>query len=474
MGWDVNKSRFFKHLGISALISTAAAVLLAQWIELPSWQYIVLLGAACFGVVTNIDYLISYAKGKIGSFGPALSHGGFALMVIGIMASGLNKRIVSQNRFAQEGLAEGFDAGQSAFLVKDMPMFMNGYWVTYKTDTLIGFTKHYEIEFIQMGEKGDTLDKFTTFPNVLYDRKLTKVAAQNPDTKRYLDRDVFTYVDGLPPEQQDIENVSKLDSTLEYKLFHLSAGDSLRSGKFTIILDSISLGSKNPGYTSEKNDLAVSGNIRIRHDDATEIKSAYPTLLVRRGLLFGMPDQINDFNVRMRLQSTSLDSLVPMDDKLNYQPLTIHPGETKNWNGLAITMKGMDKNITHPGYRPEPEDIAIHGVFDVTTKQGRKYTMRPLYYIREGASDNLKDFIPDIGLHIRLARIDPVKEEFQLLLAQPSELPSLALEFAEEVPRNDYIVLKAILFPGINLFWAGSLIMLLGMVMGLYKRLRKT
>src|SRR5687767_10326329 len=88
LGWEVNKTRFFKHLGISVLLSTALAVLLAQWIELPSWQYIVLLGAASFGVITNVVYLISYAKGKFGSFGPALSHGGFALMLIGIMASG--------------------------------------------------------------------------------------------------------------------------------------------------------------------------------------------------------------------------------------------------------------------------------------------------------------------------------------------------------------------------------------------------
>ena len=42
-------------------------------------------------------------------------------MVIGIMASGLNKKFVSENRFAQEGLAQGFDPGESAFLIRNMP-----------------------------------------------------------------------------------------------------------------------------------------------------------------------------------------------------------------------------------------------------------------------------------------------------------------------------------------------------------------
>jgi cytochrome c-type biogenesis protein CcmF len=53
------------------------------------------------------------------------------------------------------------------------------------------------------------------------------------------------------------------------------------------------------------------------------------------------------------------------------------------------------------------------------------------------------------------------------------ETPMLPIEIAEDAPRNDYIVLEAILFPGINLFWAGSLIMLFGMFLGMYKRLRK-
>ena len=86
----------------------------------------------------------------------------------------------------------------------------------------------------------------------------------------------------------------------------------------------------------------------------------------------------------------------------------------------------------------------------------------------------MKAYVPDIGLHMKLERIDPQKEEFHLMLARISDKPLLPLEIAQEAPRNDYIVLEAILFPGINLFWAGSLIMLMGMFIGLYKRLRKT
>jgi cytochrome c-type biogenesis protein CcmF len=75
---------------------------------------------------------------------------------------------------------------------------------------------------------------------------------------------------------------------------------------------------------------------------------------------------------------------------------------------------------------------------------------------------------------MRLENINPETEEFTLLVARSMEAPALIIEAAEEAPRNDFIVLKAVLFPGINLFWAGSIIMLGGMFLGMFKRLRKS
>jgi cytochrome c-type biogenesis protein CcmF len=114
-------------MAISAGISLVLSYLLSLWIELRSWQYIALLLAASFGFVSNSGYIISFVRQKFTSWASPLSHAGFALMVIGIMVSGLNKKIISENRFAQEGLAESLNAGENAFLIKGMPMYMNGF-----------------------------------------------------------------------------------------------------------------------------------------------------------------------------------------------------------------------------------------------------------------------------------------------------------------------------------------------------------
>jgi cytochrome c-type biogenesis protein CcmF len=473
MGWDEFKSRFAKHMAISVTLGLGLAFLLGLWIELPSWQFIVLLVAASIGIVANVDYMINFAKGKLTSMAAALAHGGFALMLVGIMASGLNKRTISENRFAQEGLAEGLDAGQNAFLIKDMPMFMNGYWVTYRSDTLEGLTRIYALDFIKVNEAGDTVERFTTHPNILYNREMTKVATANPNTKRYIDRDVFTFISGLPPEQQDRANLQRIDSMLTYTSHSLAVGDTLHLQSYSIRLDSILLGSLHHEYDAHENDLVLSGIVNITDSTGMQSHTIHPTLIVRNGLLYTLNDQVNNFNLRARIKAHALDSLLPLDEKLSYESLIIKSGETKSWKDLTLTLEGIDKKIDHPGYKPEPDDIAIQAVIQVKDAKGKMHTARPLFFIRNASPLNLKAYLPDIGLHVKLEKIDPEKEEFYLSVARLSAQPRLALEFAPDAPRNDYIVLEAILFPGINLFWAGSLIMLLGMFLGMYKRLVK-
>jgi cytochrome c-type biogenesis protein CcmF len=474
MGWETHKSRFLKHVLISTGAGLAFAFLLSLWIELPSWQYIVLLIAASFGVVSNIDYIISFGRTKLTAMASAFAHGGFALMLLGIMASGLNKRIISENKFAQEGLVEGMDAGQNAFLIKDMPMYMNGYWVTYKSDTLEGLTRKYEVEFVKVSEKGDTVEHFTTHPNILYDRKLSKVETANPNTKRYLDRDVFTFISGLPPEQQDRENLRKVDDTLDYQLHFLTPGQFIYSGKYKIQLDSLQLTSLHKEYEKEEGDLVVSGILTVSDSSTQQTSFIHPTLIVRKGLLYSLSDQVNNFNLRARLKATALDTILPLDEALLYEPMVIKSGESKKWKDLTITMQGIDKNVDHPNYTPAPDDIAIQAVLDIKKDSGQNHIARPLYFIREGAPLNMKSYLPDLGLHIKLEKIDPVKEEFHLQIARLTDTPKLPVEIALDAPRNDFIVLEAILFPGINLFWAGSLLMLLGMFIGMYKRLKKS
>ncbi|MEY3421437.1 MAG: hypothetical protein RIR48_1729, partial [Bacteroidota bacterium] len=47
------------------------------------------------------------------------------------------------------------------------------------------------------------------------------------------------------------------------------------------------------------------------------------------------------------------------------------------------------------------------------------------------------------------------------------------LDIATDVPRTDYLILQATIFPGINLFWAGCIFMMLGLFMAAWYRIKQ-
>ncbi|MDX1409650.1 MAG: cytochrome c biogenesis protein CcsA, partial [Saprospiraceae bacterium] len=136
--WKAYRGRFLRHIGIAVAATAVLTVLLSLWINAVAWQYAVLLACAAFAIVANSDYLISLARLQPRQMASGLAHLGFGLMLVGIMASGLNKEVISTNAFAQMGLIEGMDTRTHITLIKNRPMYMNGYWVEYLRDTIHG------------------------------------------------------------------------------------------------------------------------------------------------------------------------------------------------------------------------------------------------------------------------------------------------------------------------------------------------
>jgi cytochrome c-type biogenesis protein CcmF len=75
-----------------------------RWLGYISFAFHLLTFSAWYTVVANTDYLISFLKGNLSKSASNLAHLGFGLMLVGIIASGIQKQYISQNRFAMEGI----------------------------------------------------------------------------------------------------------------------------------------------------------------------------------------------------------------------------------------------------------------------------------------------------------------------------------------------------------------------------------
>jgi len=490
--WKSRKPKFLLRTGITLASSAALTALTTLWINTYNWQYTLLLFSGIFTVVTNLDYIIFFLKGNLKTGASAIAHIGFGLMIVGVIASGLNKKPISSNPFVMEGLIQGADEEslrKNVLLFKGTPTQMSDYVVTYTHDTLETFTRTYTINYKRRGADGKVKEEFDLQPNILYDKSFEKVASSNPSTKRYADRDVFTHIASLPQVEMDMEYRRQREDSLKYRLFNIDNRgpqtfmdtvpirdqDTFVLKKYTLTFEGLDRNPRHVEYKAQEGDLAIGVRMRVERSDDDSVYTIMPVLVLREELLYSYPVQINQLSARVRLNDAIFAQMFTPEEALDYKTLKFKDSEKIDFEGLTLQFASFNKAPSHPLYKPAAGDIAVGAVMRATTADGQSYTGEPIYYIRGSRPFNLKAEIEALGLHLRFVGIDPATESISLMVAktQPRQVNSAPVEIATNSLRSDYIVLEAIEFPGINFFWLGSIMMMVGLALGMWRRLNK-
>jgi cytochrome c-type biogenesis protein CcmF len=465
--WKKHLSKFSKHASISILIAGALTFLITFWIKVVAWQYLLLLFSGIFAIVANTDYIILFLKGNLKIASASFAHIGFGLMVVGIIASGLNKKHISTNPFAQRGLLSEDMLSSNVLLMKGVPMFMSGYNVTYMSDTLEGNLRKFRVNF----KKENSDENFDVYPSATYNNQVTKVAAYNPSTKRYLDKDIFTLF-VLPRTEADVEEKRKYEDSLDYELYQAFVNDTIYTKKnHYVVIKGINFDPSNKDYIKKEGDLAVGVKLSVHKPEADTSWLLEPIVMVRGNLLFSYPAIIPELSMRIHVSELIFDRFFEKDD-LDYNDFVLKEGDQFSYNGMNISFNGFNTAPTHPAYFSEEGDIAVSAILKVTSSEkDETLEAQPIYLIRNNQPFNLKDQIDELGLHFRFLEIDPNNKTVKISVATSDQKDAkIPIEIAEDALRSDYIVLEAIIFPGINLFWLGTILMMFGFSMSMWNR----
>lgn len=453
------------YFAVAGLLTVA----LSLWIDYFEWRYVLLTLCCLYAIVANAVYLLKNFKANPGVLGSVFGHVGFGIMIIGTIASGLNESVITASPFLMEGIVMPSRVNESVKLIEDEPLYVNDYWITYEGDTTISNSRKFTVKFQKENKNKVKEAAFYLYPNVLYTNDFKKIAATNPDTKHYLEKDIFIQIDALPQAQQDVELAKQQEDSLIYVKHTLGVGDTLFTKDKYAVLEYINFNPQQKDYLESGSDLGIAIGIRFKSLDGEYDELIEPAIGLKENLLYQYPGKIDDLGVKVKMNEQTFDNYFSQEDKLDYETYTLKPGQSFTHGNHSYILEGFDSEIESPNYKAEDNDIPIQAIISNTDKSIKK--LNPIYVIRNSRPFSIKDYDPITGTHIRLSHIDPAKEEFIFQIASDDRQTEAAvIEIAENVPRSDIIVLKAQVFPGINLFWLGTCMMLLGFFVALHHR----
>jgi len=148
------------------------------------------------------------------------------------------------------------------------------------------------------------------------------------------------------------------------------------------------------------------------------------------------------------------------DDDKKYDPpvtFTIALGDTIPFREGYARLKSVSK-VDHIQNIPIAQgDVAIGANLEVVS-HGKTYDAQPVYMIKNGSVFDFARKVDEVGLKFRFTKVIPEKNKFEITL------------FQQPPSQRKWIVMRAIQFPYINFLWSGTIIMVIGILLSIFRR----
>ncbi|HEY0246246.1 MAG TPA: cytochrome c biogenesis protein CcsA [Mucilaginibacter sp.] len=147
------------------------------------------------------------------------------------------------------------------------------------------------------------------------------------------------------------------------------------------------------------------------------------------------------------------------DDKKYEAPVVyeVAPGDTIPFREGYVLLKSIHK-VDHIQNIPiEKGDVAIGAQLQVVS-HGKIYEAEPVYMIKNSSAFDFARKVDEAGLKFRFSKVIPNKNKIEITLYQQPQ------------SQRKWIVMRAIQFPYINFLWSGTIIMVIGILLSIFRR----
>ncbi|MBS0000791.1 MAG: cytochrome c biogenesis protein CcsA [Cyclobacteriaceae bacterium] len=139
------------------------------------------------------------------------------------------------------------------------------------------------------------------------------------------------------------------------------------------------------------------------------------------------------------------------------EEIEISIGSTFFVNDYVASIEKFQRIDQIPGTALNENDVAVKGIITING-MSKDYQLEPVYLIKDNFAGRIPAENEALGVRITILNILPDKNSVQLGL---------------NTAQKDYIILKAVEKPMINILWLGTLILMIGFTMAMVRRSRE-
>jgi cytochrome c-type biogenesis protein CcmF len=137
--------------------------------------------------------------------------------------------------------------------------------------------------------------------------------------------------------------------------------------------------------------------------------------------------------------------------------LNVKTGDTIHTSSGIITVQPLNTKPVAKDLVVTANDVAVGLPLEINLN-GKIYKTEPIFFVKGANTFDFARSIDELGLRVRFTKIMPEEQKVELLVY---EKPQQA---------KDWVVFKSIEFPFINLYWVGTIVMVIGFFMSILRR----
>ncbi len=272
---DTPKTVFIKKIGVPTIIALVISLLISFLGEINFHKHgagflgaiHLAIFASVYGIVANASYMWVGLNGKLKAAGGSIAHVGFGLMLLGILISSAKKEVLSKNN----GILLNFDPKtkqdpmENLTLLKGLRTDMGNYWATYEqSDSTAnnGNITYFKINF----EHKKSGEKFSLYPNWIKNTKGQEGFSNNPDSRHYLGKDIFTYISAN-------NTMEKVEDTASFKKYSIKLKDTIFYSGGYMILNKVGINPTDTRHKINAGDTLIVADLNIFSADSMKYRA---------------------------------------------------------------------------------------------------------------------------------------------------------------------------------------------------------